>query len=103
MRADWTKPNKEIEDALKRFDSISIPLTVIYRADSPDDPIILRDVYSQSTLLEKLEEAASSKGKASSATAKKKPELPWQPYSDQRLDEELKQGKIVLIDFTADW
>ena len=30
-------------------------------------------------------------------------ELPWQPYSEKRLNEELKQGNIVLIDFTADW
>ncbi|MFQ5731490.1 MAG: hypothetical protein ACE5KM_06010 [Planctomycetaceae bacterium] len=64
LRADWTKPNRAVEDALKRFDSISIPLTVIYRAGSTDDPIILRDVYSRATLLEKLEEAAASRSKS---------------------------------------
>ncbi|MFQ5731491.1 MAG: protein-disulfide reductase DsbD domain-containing protein [Planctomycetaceae bacterium] len=30
-------------------------------------------------------------------------ELPWQPYSEARLNEELKRGNVVLIDFTADW
>jgi len=30
-------------------------------------------------------------------------ELPWQPYSEARVNEELKKGNIVLVDFTADW
>ena len=69
LRADWTKPNPEIEGALKRYDSVDkIPLTVIYRADSPDDPIILREVYTQDMLLEKLREAARSKGKGKTQT-----------------------------------
>lgn len=29
--------------------------------------------------------------------------LAWQPYSWQRLDELLKDGNTVLVDFTADW
>jgi thiol:disulfide interchange protein DsbD len=28
---------------------------------------------------------------------------PWQPYSEQKLQWLLRQGKTVLIDFTADW
>lgn len=30
-------------------------------------------------------------------------ELPWQPFSQKRLEELLTQGKSVLVDFTADW
>jgi suppressor for copper-sensitivity B len=29
--------------------------------------------------------------------------IPWQPFSEQRLLELVKEGKPVLIDFTADW
>jgi len=44
---------------LKKYDSISIPLTVILPADRPNEPIVLRDLYLKSTLLEKLQEAAA--------------------------------------------
>jgi thiol:disulfide interchange protein len=30
-------------------------------------------------------------------------ELPWQPYSRVVLEENLQQGRTVLVDFTADW
>jgi len=30
-------------------------------------------------------------------------ELAWQPYSRVTLDEHLKEGRTVLVDFTADW
>jgi suppressor for copper-sensitivity B len=30
-------------------------------------------------------------------------ELPWQPYSQQKLDQLVREQKTVLVDFTADW
>uniref|UniRef100_UPI00260551CB hypothetical protein n=1 Tax=uncultured Gimesia sp. TaxID=1678688 RepID=UPI00260551CB len=42
------------------FNSISIPLTVIYPANQLEEPIIIRDLYSQSTLLNALEEAVDT-------------------------------------------
>ena len=30
-------------------------------------------------------------------------ELPWQAYSEQKLNDEIANGNIVMIDFTADW
>ena len=30
-------------------------------------------------------------------------ELPWEPYSQAKLDASLAKNKTVLIDFTADW
>lgn len=30
-------------------------------------------------------------------------ELPWQPFSEERLKEVLSQRKTALVDFTADW
>lgn len=61
LQGDWTKPDKEVEAALKRYDSVSIPLTVIYRKGSREKPIVLRDAYTQAQLLEKLDEAVTGR------------------------------------------
>jgi thiol:disulfide interchange protein len=37
------------------------------------------------------------------ATGESKLEGDWQPFTPQRLDEELKQGRSVFVDFTAAW
>lgn len=37
------------------------------------------------------------------ATAVSTDEIDWQPFSIDRLNEELKAGKTVFVDFTADW
>ena len=42
---------------LGRFGAVGIPLTVIFPAGNPDEPIVLDGVYSQSTLIESLEKA----------------------------------------------
>lgn len=57
LYADYTNESEEIKSWLARFDSISVPLTVIFPAGRADQPIILRDVYTKATLLEKLQEA----------------------------------------------
>ncbi len=59
LRADWTEYSPLITEWLKKYDSISIPLTVILPADRPNEPIVLRDLYLKSTLLEKLKEATT--------------------------------------------
>ena len=64
LRADWTHESKEIDQALEKFNSISIPLTVIFPSEAPDRPIILRDVYTKSTLLQSLKQATESGGDA---------------------------------------
>lgn len=60
LYADWTNRSPEITRWLERFDSISVPLTVIFPAGQPDRPIILRDVYTQSMLLESLQQAVAA-------------------------------------------
>lgn len=57
MYADYTDYSPTIKEWLDKYDSISIPLTVILPANRPNEPIIIRDLYTQSTLLEKLQEA----------------------------------------------
>jgi thiol:disulfide interchange protein len=70
LYADYTHDSPEIERWLGRFESVSVPLTVIFPAGRPNQPIIIRDHYTQSTLLEKLQEAvdeeAASQVQASS-------------------------------------
>jgi len=59
MYADYTDYSPIIKQKLVEFNSISIPLTVIYPANQLEKPIIIRDLYSQSTLLHALEEAVN--------------------------------------------
>jgi len=59
LYADFTTEDPSLKAWLKKFDSISVPLTVIFPGDNPKQPIVIRDSYSQDTLLEKLKEATS--------------------------------------------
>jgi suppressor for copper-sensitivity B len=60
LKADYTSRSPELKAWISKFNSVSIPLTVIFPADRPDEPIILRDVYRQSTLLRSLNEAVAA-------------------------------------------
>jgi len=60
MYADWTDGNERIKTKLKELNSISIPLLAIYPGDEPGDPIVLRDIVSQTAVLEALRKAGPS-------------------------------------------
>ncbi len=60
MYADWTDSDPEIEAKLRELGSISIPLLVIYPGSDPDNPILLRDIVTQSQVLAALEQAGPS-------------------------------------------
>ena len=64
LRADWTHESSEIETRLKKHGRISIPLTVIYPAEQPDKPIVLRAFYTKSTLLRSLQQAVTTPKKS---------------------------------------
>ena len=57
--ADYTDGDEEIAFWLDKFESKSIPLTVIFPANRPQNPILIRDLYLQDALLEKLNLAVS--------------------------------------------
>ena len=59
LKADYTNFSDEITAWLDRFDSTSIPVTAVFSPGRPTEPLLIRDVYTQSTLLEVLETAAS--------------------------------------------
>lgn len=61
LLADYTKPSPEIKDMLESLQSRSIPLLAIFPADSPDKPIVLRDVITKKQLLKAIEDAGPSK------------------------------------------
>jgi suppressor for copper-sensitivity B len=61
MLADWTDESPAIKEKLAEFQSQSIPLLVIFPADKPDEPIVLRDVVTQSQVLAALNKAGPSR------------------------------------------
>ena len=65
MLADWTDKNEMIKQKLAELQSRSIPLLVIYPGSNPNNPIVLRDLVSQSNVLEALEKAGASLQKSS--------------------------------------
>jgi thiol:disulfide interchange protein len=67
--ADYTDESPEIKEWLGRFGRQGIPLTVIFPAGRPNDPILLDGVYSQATLLKNLEEAVKPAAVADANTA----------------------------------
>jgi thiol:disulfide interchange protein len=57
LLADFTSQSAEIKKWLGKFNQIGVPLTVIFPPGREADPIVLRGVYTQETLLQKLKEA----------------------------------------------
>ena len=60
LLADWTDRNDTIKQALLELNSQSIPLLAIYPADPNREVVVLRDLISQSNVLEALAEAGPS-------------------------------------------
>lgn len=55
MKADWTKNDPEITDALMEFGRNGVPLYVLYSADAQQEPMILPQVLTPETVSEHLE------------------------------------------------
>lgn len=62
LLADWSDRGEPIAEKLRELQSNSIPLLAIYPAEPDAEPILLRDVITQSQLIEALEKAGPSKG-----------------------------------------
>lgn len=62
MKADLTEESEETDNLLKvQLQSSSIPILAIYPAQSPNSPIILRDVVQMQDVLDALKKAGPSK------------------------------------------
>lgn len=69
LLADWSDRGEEIFNKIKELDSLSIPLLAIYPADPNAEPIILRDLITESQLLEALKQAGPSGSKVKLTSA----------------------------------
>ncbi|MFN9271548.1 MAG: protein-disulfide reductase DsbD family protein [Planctomycetia bacterium] len=65
LLADWTEESPEIKGMLETLQSRSIPVLAIFPAVRPDeparDPIVLRDLITESQVLEAIEQAGPSR------------------------------------------
>lgn len=55
LKADWTDHSDEIRDLLNRLGGDSIPTLAVFSPARPTEPIVLRDLWTQSMLVEQLE------------------------------------------------
>lgn len=74
MLADWTDGSQEIKDMLATLQSKSIPVLAVYPAIEPNatprEPIILRDLITESQVLGAIKEAGPSRPGLSRAAAR---------------------------------
>lgn len=68
MKADWSDQSPEIKRKLDELDSASIPLLAIYPGDAPEQPIVLRDLVTESQVLGALEQAGPSTPRVATAS-----------------------------------
>jgi thiol:disulfide interchange protein len=73
MIADKTEANAEIDRKLEQLDSRSIPVLAIYPAGKPDQPIILRDLLTESQVIAALEKAGPSQKSSEDRTTAMRP------------------------------
>ncbi|GAA5505635.1 protein-disulfide reductase DsbD family protein [Novipirellula caenicola] len=73
MLADWTDHNPEIKSKLAELQSRSIPVLAIYPGSNPNQPIVLRDLVSQSAVIDALRQAGASVDDPAIARSKKSP------------------------------
>jgi thiol:disulfide interchange protein len=68
MLADWTDRSEAIREKLEELQSNSIPLLVIYPPDPSAEPILLRDLLTESQVIAALEEAGPSRSRSKLAS-----------------------------------
>lgn len=59
MVADLTNYSPKVQAKLRELNSLSIPVLAIYSGANPDNPIVLRDLITESQVLSALNEASS--------------------------------------------
>jgi thiol:disulfide interchange protein len=59
MKADWTKSDPVITEALSKFGRNSVPLYVLYSGDENDEPVILPQVLTTDIVSQHIDEALS--------------------------------------------
>ena len=70
LKADWTDGSDEIRDLLNRLGGDSIPTLAVFSPARPTEPIVLRDAWSQSTLIEQLQTVVSENSQPAAIQAR---------------------------------
>ena len=60
LKADWSEESPQITRWLDKLGAISIPVAAVFSPERPSQPLVLRDLYTQTTLLDVLDQATSS-------------------------------------------
>ncbi len=71
LKADWSNGSPEVSRWLHSFNSRSIPFLVIFPGKDPTHPIVIRDAYTKTTLLKKLQEAVTAGQTAEQAVSQR--------------------------------
>ncbi len=71
LKADWSNGSPEVTRWLNSFDSKSIPFLIIFPGKDPTHPIVIRDAYTKTTLLKKLQEAVTAGQTAEQAVSQR--------------------------------
>jgi hypothetical protein len=69
MIADHTKTPQHIKDKLQELQSVSIPLLAIYPEGGKQPPIVLRDLVSESQVIDAIKQATDSTIRSGSMSA----------------------------------
>lgn len=94
LTADFTAHDPKVVQFLDGLGEKSHPTLAIFPAGRPNEPIVLRGGYTKAMVVSSIEEASGPR---------KKYDLPWQPFSREKLESLKSKNKIVLVYFTADW
>jgi thiol:disulfide interchange protein len=70
LKVDFTEDSKVGDRWLDKLKSNGIPLTAIFPANRPEQPIIIRDVYTKTALLQNLRKAIALKPAKEPAVAR---------------------------------
>lgn len=68
MVADLTKDSPKVQAKLRELNSLSIPVLAIYSGENPDNPVVLRDLITESQVMTALQQAISGSPPASPQT-----------------------------------
>ena len=68
MVADLTNDSPKVQAKLRELNSLSIPVLAIYSGENPDNPVVLRDLITESQVMTALQQAISGGPPASPQT-----------------------------------
>jgi thiol:disulfide interchange protein len=109
LLGDYTREDDAITAELQRWGRAGVPLVLVYPVDPKAKVIVLPEVLTPKIVLDALAAAApkgAANGSASTASVTRTSEearIDWQPWSTEAVAAARTAGKVVIVDFTANW